>query len=118
MRDIFVFSLFILGKCDGAFAVTHSYFIYLQTKASVNIAAHLHQADWQEHDDLLFSISDVSNSPAVYWNASLAGAPAHSQQRRCYHKSFVSSSTSWQRCLVVPSLRLSLLFIVPHQVPF
>lgn len=118
MQDTFVFSLFILGKCGGAFAVTHSYFIYLQIKASVNTAAHLHQAGWQEHDDLPFSISDVSNSPAVSWNAGLAGAPAHSQQRRCYHKSLVSSSTSWQRCLVGPSLRLSLPFTVPHQVPF
>lgn len=50
-----------------------------------------------------------SNTPTVYWNASLAGAHAHSQQRRCYHKSFVSSNSGWQCCLP---------FIVSHQVLF
>lgn len=49
--------LFTLGRCVGAFAVSCSYFVFLQTEASVNIAAHLHQANWQEQEDLLFRVS-------------------------------------------------------------
>lgn len=114
----FVTSLFTLGKRGEAFAVTRSYFIFLRTKASVNIGSHLCQsklarAKWSSIQGIRWLF--CSNTLAVYWNVGLAGIHAPSRQRRCYHESFVSSSSSWQTlpCSLFPEAQAPFRYAPP-----
>lgn len=114
----FVISLFILGKWGEAFAVTRSYFIFLLTKASVNIAAHLCQGKlarekWSFIQGVWWLF--CSNTLAVYWLVALAAILAPSRQKRCYHKSFVSSSSSLRElpCSLFPEAQALFCYAPP-----